>query len=39
MIMPSADEIDIIIRKACMLATGVYDIVKSTPSIMDDLYA
>ena len=36
---PSADEIDVIMRRERISATCEYDIVKSTPSIMDDLSA
>ena len=33
---PSADEIDMMMQRGCMPATGTYDIVYSTPSTVDD---
>ena len=38
-ISPSEDSIEIMMQRERIPATGAYDTVKSTPSIMDDPYA
>ena len=39
MIIPSSDEIMTTIQRYFMIATGEYETVKPTPSIMDNPYA